>query len=131
MALVDDLDELQKLHTAGALSEAEFLAAKRALISENPTDTSETPPHSGAATTRWKKWATLVGTTVLAAGAILIAVHVLSPEKEVVDRRTDTECQQISDDLLAQNKPMSELYPTLRGMGCSTWLDEQFEGDPE
>jgi hypothetical protein len=71
----------------------------------------------------------VVVSAAVAVAAVVLALFVVlgGDDTETIGQRSDASCKKISDDLLAQGKPSAELYPTLRGMGCGKWLDEQFD----
>ncbi|TIC83844.1 SHOCT domain-containing protein [Nocardioides sp. GY 10113] len=140
MTLADDLEELSELRRTGVLSEPEFTEAKRRLLSSSTesTDTGASlsaslPPekhHPGLfAGPRRRSW--IAGAVVATLVALVAGVALVSSlgddgrPNEEIEQRPDAECQALSDDLAAQGKPMAEVYPSLRGLGCGKWLDER------
>jgi hypothetical protein len=148
VGLADDLENLEDLHRSGALSSEEYTGAKRRLLAgaqtsaprKNSTESAAAEtPHRGTQHAWWSRRPVLVGA---AAGAVLVVLGVGlgsvlidgrpgGRDADQVQQRSDAQCQEISDDLMAQNKPMAEVYPTLRGMGCGRWLDEKFQDNAD
>lgn len=127
MGLSDDLENLERLQREGALSNEEFRRAKAALLS--PSSEATKSPQSSASNRKWNRAviAAAVLLVLAAVGAGGAVVALTGEDKETIDQRSDTDCESRSKELLDQNKPMAEVYPTLRGMGCGKWLDEQFD----
>ena len=134
MGLADDMEGLEQLRRSGALTDEEFSQAKqRVLAGEAHTRDDAVPARRSSASEggtrgrmRFRRvQAIAVGAlVVLAAAASWISVGMTWDGDE---QRDDESCAEIAEDLAADGRPMAELYPTLRGMGCGEWLDEQFE----
>ena len=138
MGLADELEKLDALHREGLLDGAEYRQAKQRLLGDgigasapalgstaDPVASTDAGSDTGGPRRR-----TLI---VAAAALVLLAIVAsgigvaMTRGGDDIEQRPDADCQELSDDLLAEGRPMSELYPTLRGLGCGEWLDERFQ----
>ena len=127
MGLSDDLENLERLQREGALSDDQFRRAKAVLLSPR-SEAMQSPPSSASNPRRNRVAIAAAVLFVLAAvGAGGVVVALAAGNKETIDQRSDSDCDSRSKELLDQNKPMAAVYPTLRGMGCGKWLDEQLD----
>lgn len=126
MGLADDLENLEDLRRTGALTQDEYTVAKAELLGTG-TSASADPERDRSPRSRKRILVGSLAAAVLVTGGAVAALTFAGRDSERIDQRAKTDCEALSQDLLEQNKPMAELYPTMRGLGCGEWLDEQFE----
>lgn len=135
VGLADDIDGLSELHRNGALTDEEFARAKRRLLDGAKSAEGADPRSQHDSPGRGRSSPGLTRRAWVVGGAAVVVLAVLASGIGIAlsggdgQQREDANCQQIADDLAAEGRPMAELYPTLRGMGCGEWLDEQFENN--
>ncbi len=125
MGLADDLENLEDLRRTGALTEDEFSIAKAELLGAGPSGTSSPGPRSRQS--RNRALAGLLATVVLVIAGGVAALTLTGQDSERIEQRAEPDCEELSRELLEQNKPTAELYPMMRGLGCGEWLDQKLE----